>query len=105
MYKKYSNKGYRGQKSESFSNFNSTSGKISIQDLNGWRRDFKLTKFVSKEELMTLIRLINQKRGGKKVDVSHMDLKGFQELFVQLAIFGFSKGDNNLMHMPPVHSV
>jgi len=81
MYRKYSNKSYRGQKSDTFSSYGDRAGKISLTDLINWRRDFNLAKFISKDELTTLVRLINLKRGIKKEEVRFMDLKGFNDLY------------------------
>ena len=82
MYKKYSNKGYKSNKTDQFSTFGDTTGKISLTDLNGWRIDFKLAKFISKDELKTIVRLCNQKRGGKKEDVRFTDLNGFKDIYI-----------------------
>ncbi len=59
MYKKYTAKGYRSQTIDTFSSYHDQADSISLTDLWGWRKDFALNKLITKDELTSLVRLIN----------------------------------------------
>ena len=78
---------------------------MKIPDLWKFRGDYGLKNFIKKEEITTLVRLLNMKKKKKKEEVRFLSFKGFNDAFIQMALLGFSKGKDDRSDQPPVNSV
>ena len=72
---------------------------IFLPDLWKMILDHNCKKLILKEEVNVLFKLVNQKIL-KKTDLQTLDFDGFHHLFIQLAIFIYSRPPKNLSHMP-----
>ncbi len=87
MYKKYTSKGYRSQTIATFSSYHDQADSISLTDLWAWRNDFQLNKYITKDELTALVRLINIAKQDnnskiKKNEARYMDFERFKDLII-----------------------
>jgi len=78
---------------------------MKIPDLWKFRGDYGLKDFIKKEEITTLVRLLNMKKKKKKDELRFLSFKGFNDVFIQMALLGFSKGKDDRSDQPPVNSV
>jgi hypothetical protein len=75
---------------------------INFAELIKFLKDHKFDKrYMNKEELGTLIRLINFKKFNKG-ELTDMNYNGFLEWIVQASLFMFTKPPEDLSHLPPV---
>jgi hypothetical protein len=77
---------------------------ISAAEVMQMLKDYKVS-LVSNTELTTFIKLINYKLG-QRYNLNTLSFKGFIELFIQIAIYTFSKDERYRgVYMPPLDCV
>ena len=102
LFTKYAHSGYSAKKENNFSELSDKMNRISMAELTKMLKDHDIGKhMVSKEELGTLIRLVNVKTTQKR-ELIGLSFEGFQEFFVQTAVHVFSKHPRDLSYLPPV---
>jgi len=66
IYKSYTSKAFKSQRIEQFGSYDKTKNMMKIPDLWKMRGDYGLKDFIKKEEITTLVRLLNTKKKKKK---------------------------------------
>ena len=99
LFNAYTNSAYVGAHQLQFDKKQEKRENIFLPDLWKLIMDHNCKKLITKDELSILFKLVNQKIM-KKTDVQTLDYDGFHNLFIQLAIFIYSRPPNNLGHMP-----
>ncbi len=103
LFTKYANTSYMPKKQ----NFDALRHKFELMSLAEFRRLLSdhgvTTASLSREETITLFRLINVKLG--RNDLATVTVEGFVEAFTQTAIRAFGKPPKNLSHLPLVEPI
>ena len=103
LFSKYANTCY----SEKINEFDALKQKteiITLGELTKVFKDHNVTHvMMSREDLATILRLVNSQSG--KIDIYNLTFEGFQECFVQAAIYIYSKPPKILSNLPLVESV
>lgn len=101
-FNKYANIGFSAKEIRDFDMLNDKHNTINLAELLKLLKDHDFDKrYITKEELAAIIRLVNFKIT-KKSDLTAMDYPGFLEWVIQAAIFMFTKPPEDKSHFPPV---
>eukprot|EP01022_Parablepharisma_sp_SALTPOND_P026722 TRINITY_DN64702_c0_g1_i1.p1 TRINITY_DN64702_c0_g1~~TRINITY_DN64702_c0_g1_i1.p1 ORF type:complete len:1094 (+),score=155.90 TRINITY_DN64702_c0_g1_i1:2337-5618(+) len=102
LYNRYANSGFSSKPKGSFDALKEKLSTISMAEIIKMLKDHSITlRMLSHSELASFIRLVNFKLIHKN-DLTALTYQGFIELFVQIAIYIFSKEPYYNAHMPPV---
>ena len=104
LFVSYSNVGFSNQDQSSFSKIADKTSSISLVELWKMVADHDCSKYVNKEELHTLVRLVNMQLLDRQ-EIKNLNFQGFKDFFVQFAIFAFSRPPKDLSYMPIFVSV
>jgi len=103
LFTKYANSCY-STKAGAFDDLKEKAETITFGELTKLFKDHNISSsMLSREELSTFIRLVNAHQG--KTEISSLTFEGFQECFIQVAIYIYSKSPVILSHLPLVESV
>ena len=98
LFTTYANTGI-GRGANNFQKYSDEARSISLSEI--WRMliEHDCKHFISKEEFVTLLRLVCTKIM-KSHNINELNYEGFIQLIVQVALFIYSKPPKNLLHMP-----
>lgn len=103
LYSRYANSGFSSKQKGSFDALKEKLNTISMAEIIKMLKDHNITyRMLTQSELASFIRLINFKLIHKN-DLTALTYDGFIELFIQLAIFIFSRDPYYLTFLPPVN--
>jgi hypothetical protein len=103
LFTKYANSCY-STKTGAFDALKEKAETITFGELTKLFKDHNVSSsMLAREELSTFIRLVNARQG--KTEISSLTFEGFQESFIQAAIYIYSKPPVILSHLPLVESV
>ena len=104
-FNKYANMGFSGKNIRSFDQLNAKHNTINLAELIRFLHDHDLgKKYLTKEELSAIIRLVNFKKIHKN-DLTALNYAGFLEWIIQTAIYMFTKPPEDLSHFPSVEAL
>lgn len=82
MFSKYANTGFTTKVQGNFDQINDKSNTINYPEITKLLRDHgMLPQFISKEEVLALLRLINTVKFGLKAETNSLDYNGYLLLF------------------------
>jgi len=103
LFTKYANTAY-SKKIVEFDALKEKSEIISTAEVTKMLKDHNVeSNMLNRDELATLLRLVNARMG--RNDINTLTFEGFQEFFLQTAIYIYSKPPTILSHLPLVESV
>lgn len=103
LFTKYANSCY-SSKAGAFDALKEKAEIITLGEITKLFKDHSVSSaMLNREELATFIRLVNAHQG--KIEISSLTFEAFQESFVQIAIYIYSKAPLILSHLPLVESV
>lgn len=101
-FEKYANIGFSTKQIKNFDELNEKHSTINLAEALKLLKDHDFDKkYITKEEVAAIIRLVNFKKI-KKSDLTAMNYAGFLEWIIQSAIYIFTKPPEDLSHFPPV---
>eukprot|EP01022_Parablepharisma_sp_SALTPOND_P028665 TRINITY_DN71377_c2_g1_i1.p3 TRINITY_DN71377_c2_g1~~TRINITY_DN71377_c2_g1_i1.p3 ORF type:complete len:558 (+),score=149.58 TRINITY_DN71377_c2_g1_i1:4544-6217(+) len=103
LFTKYSNSCY-SRKVVEFDALREKAEVITIAEVTKMLKDHNVDSYMlSRDELATILRLVNMK--ANRNDITTLAFEGFQDFFLQTAIFIYSKPPVVLSHLPLVESI
>lgn len=101
-FNKYANMCFSAKSIKNFDQLNDKHNTINLAELLKLLKDHDFDKrYITKEELAAIIRLVNFKKI-KKSDLTAMNYPGFLEWIIQTALYIFTKPPEDKSHFPPV---
>ena len=106
LFNKYANSGYSNRRGTSFDALGQQANSISLAELNRMLAENAIMpRLVAKDEINTLVRLVNLELLRNRHDLTSLQYKGFLEFYIQCAVLAFGREPINLSQSPPVASL
>ena len=97
LFNKYANSGYSSKRGNSFDALGQKASSISLAEINKMMKENAIMpRLINKDEVATLVRLVNHELMQNRQDLTALQYKGFLEYYIQCAVLSFGREPINL---------